>query len=172
MNFIDFSTIYVKAGNGGNGCTAFLREKFRPKGGPSGGDGGRGGHIIIQSDAVKKKINLIRFFIVQCLSVSAFAGFSSIIIGKTTVIWHSTLITSLLINGIIATAFAIFIMVWAQKILTAGETAVIFSLEPVFAALVSVFFAGEILGVYGWIGGLIIVFSVMSSGFLLSDSKE
>ena len=51
MNFIDFATIYVKAGNGGNGCTAFLREKFRPKGGPSGGDGGRGGHIIIQSDS-------------------------------------------------------------------------------------------------------------------------
>jgi len=51
MNFVDFATIYVKAGNGGNGCTAFLREKFRPKGGPSGGDGGRGGHIIIQSDS-------------------------------------------------------------------------------------------------------------------------
>jgi len=51
MNFIDFATINVKAGNGGNGCTAFLREKFRPKGGPSGGDGGRGGHIIIQSDS-------------------------------------------------------------------------------------------------------------------------
>jgi GTP-binding protein len=51
MNFIDFASIYVKAGNGGNGCTAFLREKFRPKGGPSGGDGGRGGHIIIASDS-------------------------------------------------------------------------------------------------------------------------
>ena len=51
MNFIDFASIYVKAGNGGNGCTAFLREKFRPKGGPSGGDGGRGGHIIITSDS-------------------------------------------------------------------------------------------------------------------------
>ena len=51
MNFIDFTSIYVKAGNGGNGCTAFLREKFRPKGGPSGGDGGRGGHIIIISDS-------------------------------------------------------------------------------------------------------------------------
>ena len=51
MNFVDFASICVKAGNGGNGCTAFLREKFRPKGGPSGGDGGRGGHIIIQSDS-------------------------------------------------------------------------------------------------------------------------
>ena len=51
MNFIDFASIYVKAGNGGNGCTAFLREKFRPKGGPSGGDGGRGGNIIIKSNS-------------------------------------------------------------------------------------------------------------------------
>ena len=51
MNFIDFASIHVKAGNGGNGCSAFLREKFRPKGGPAGGDGGRGGHVIIVSDS-------------------------------------------------------------------------------------------------------------------------
>ena len=50
MNFIDFAIIHVKAGNGGNGCVAFLREKFRPKGGPSGGDGGNGGHIVLQVD--------------------------------------------------------------------------------------------------------------------------
>ena len=51
MNFIDFASIHVKAGNGGNGCSAFLREKFRPKGGPAGGDGGRGGHVIVVSDS-------------------------------------------------------------------------------------------------------------------------
>jgi len=49
MKFIDYVTIDLKAGDGGNGCVAFLRERFRPKGGPSGGDGGHGGNIYIQA---------------------------------------------------------------------------------------------------------------------------
>ena len=48
MKFIDHTTLSVKAGNGGKGCIAFLREKFRPKGGHCGGDGGHGGNIIFQ----------------------------------------------------------------------------------------------------------------------------
>lgn len=47
--FIDETTITVKAGSGGNGCFAYLREKYRPKGGPSGGTGGDGGSIYIQA---------------------------------------------------------------------------------------------------------------------------
>ena len=50
MKFIDQATIHVKAGDGGHGCIAFLREKFRPKGGPSGGDGGKGGNIILRGN--------------------------------------------------------------------------------------------------------------------------
>jgi len=48
MIFLDYVNIHVKAGQGGSGCMSFRREKFIPKGGPSGGDGGRGGSIILQ----------------------------------------------------------------------------------------------------------------------------
>jgi GTP-binding protein len=57
--FIDEAKIVVKAGDGGNGCVAFRREKFVPRGGPSGGDGGRGGDVVMQ--ASQRHNTLIHF---------------------------------------------------------------------------------------------------------------
>ncbi len=59
--FIDEATIRVKAGDGGNGCLAFRREKFVPRGGPSGGDGGDGGDIVMESSERHNTLVHFRF---------------------------------------------------------------------------------------------------------------
>jgi GTP-binding protein len=51
MKFVDEAVIRVEAGDGGNGCVSFRREKFIPKGGPDGGDGGDGGHVFLVADS-------------------------------------------------------------------------------------------------------------------------
>jgi len=59
MKFVDVVKIHVQSGDGGNGCTAFRREKYIARGGPNGGDGGNGGNIIFQG--ITNKTTLIDF---------------------------------------------------------------------------------------------------------------
>lgn len=61
MIFLDEAIIDVRGGNGGNGCLAFRREKFVPRGGPSGGDGGNGGSVFLRGDESLNTLYHLRF---------------------------------------------------------------------------------------------------------------
>ena len=61
MKFIDEVKIHVKAGDGGRGCLSFRREKFIPLGGPDGGDGGRGGDVILVVDTALSTLHDLRY---------------------------------------------------------------------------------------------------------------
>lgn len=61
MVFIDESVLRVRGGNGGNGCVAFRREKYVPRGGPSGGDGGDGGSVVLVGDSRLNTLYHLRF---------------------------------------------------------------------------------------------------------------
>ena len=128
-------------------------------------------HIILQDIYLKKKVNVVRFFVIQVMFTFLISAISGFVFENNSIILSERLFIAIAVTGILGTFVAIIIMLWAQTILSATQTAILLSLEPVFAALFSVFYAGEILGLTGWIGGAIIVLSVASSGFLSSDSK-
>jgi GTP1/OBG len=63
LAYFDTASINVRSGNGGNGCCAFLREKFKPDGGPAGGNGGHGGSIWVQADENQNSLSKLRYHV-------------------------------------------------------------------------------------------------------------
>ena len=61
MKFIDETIITVQSGDGGKGCVSFRREKFIPRGGPDGGDGGKGGDVVLVTTLRKRTLYQFRF---------------------------------------------------------------------------------------------------------------
>jgi drug/metabolite transporter (DMT)-like permease len=117
-------------------------------------------HIIFQGYYVKKNVRVLPFFLVQAWVVVGLSFINSLLFEPIFAIWSPRLISALLVTGIAATFIAILLMIWAQQILNHSETAIIFSLEPVFATVFAIIFAGEILGLWGYIGGGLIVLAV------------
>ena len=117
-------------------------------------------HIIAQDIYIKKEIRLLPFFCVQSGFVTLFSFVNAQIFESSAIIWSDRLFAAIIITGVLATFAAFLIMIWAQKILNPSETAIIFSVEPVAASLFAMAFGGEILGLWGWIGGGLVCLAV------------
>ena len=118
-------------------------------------------HIIAQDNYLKKEIRLLPFICIQLAFVTLISFIHAHVFEPEAIIWSTRLTNAIIITGIFATLIALLIMVWAQKILNPSETALIFAMEPVAAALFAMVFAGEILGLLGWIGGGFVCLAVV-----------
>ena len=118
-------------------------------------------HIIAQDNYLKKEIRLLPFFCIQLAFVTLISFIHAQVFEPEAIIWSTRLTNAIIITGIFATLIAFFTMIWAQKILNPSETAIIFAMEPVAAALFAMVFAGEILGLLGWIGGGLVCLAVV-----------
>ena len=118
-------------------------------------------HIIFQDYYLKKEIRLLPFICIQLAFVTLISFIHAQVFEPEAIIWSTRLINAIIITSIFATLIAFLIMIWAQKILNPSETAIIFSMEPVAAALFAMVFAGEILGLLGWIGGGFVCLAVV-----------
>ena len=122
-------------------------------------------HIIYQGKYLIKKVNNIyNFFLVQ-MGLTTFIFLIGAIFERRfltfSIEWDSTVLLGLSITGILGTFVAILIMVWAQKIVSPVQTAMIFTLEPVFAGLYNHFFTDHTLTNLGIFAGCIIVIGIL-----------
>ena len=125
-------------------------------------------HVIFQDRYLSKGVNISHLYLMQMMFVTLFSCFGIVFVDGPYFLMSEKLIIAILVTGILATFVAFLLMIWAQTLLTANQTAILLSLEPVFAALFSTIFAGEILGIYGWVGGMIVVLGIISSEFSFS----
>ena len=85
------------------------------------------------------------------------------------IVWHSSLLVYFFITGILATAVAFYVQARAQQFTTPNRAALIFSLEPFFAALFAYWILGQVLTVREWIGGALILAGILTSELRLAQ---
>jgi drug/metabolite transporter (DMT)-like permease len=117
-------------------------------------------HIIAQDYYIKRGIRLLPFINIQLAFVTVVSLINALVYEPDPIIWSERLFGAVIITSVLATFIAFLIMIWAQKILNPSETAIIFAIEPLAAALFAMVFAGELLGLWGWIGGSLICIAV------------
>ena len=118
-------------------------------------------HIIAQDNCLKNEIRLLPFFFIQLAFVTLISYVHAQVFEQEAIIWSGRLISAIIITSVFATFIAFLIMIWAQKILNPSETAIIFAMEPVAATLFAISFGGDMLGLWGWIGGGLVCLAVI-----------
>ena len=115
------------------------------------------GRFVSSSDYRQLMLLQMSGTAVICTAAAPFAE-------KSFIVWNSGVVAALFITGILATAFAFSVQAWAQRLTTANHAALIFSLEPFFAALFAFWILGQVLTVREWAGGILVL-----SGILVSE---
>jgi drug/metabolite transporter (DMT)-like permease len=128
-------------------------------------------HVIFQDKYLSEGADIVNFFLTQMIFITVFSFCAALIFEGIEFHLTDRLCLAVIITGILATFISFLLMIWSQTVLNANQTAILLSLEPVFAALFSTFFAGEILGFYGWVGGSIVVFAIIGSNIKVSFKK-
>ena len=132
-------------------------------------------HIIYQGKYLIQKINIYNFFFVQMAVATLlfFIGaFFEYQFSNIELKWNYTVFIGLSITGFLATFVAILIMVWAQKIISPIQTAMIFTLEPVFAGMYNHFFTEHILTNWGIFSGFIIVSGILYHEYMVNMENK
>ncbi len=117
-------------------------------------------HIIMQDQFDKSKV--INFFFIQSTVAGLLSFLGYLMFEKVdNIIFSNDAVVAILITGILGTTFALLVMIWAQKILSASETAIIIAMEPVFAAIFSVYFQYEVLHAFSYLGCILVIAAII-----------
>jgi drug/metabolite transporter (DMT)-like permease len=128
------------------------------------------GFQIIFLGRATKRHSFAQIGFVQIATAAALMGLSAPLLERPHMVWSSRVIWAILITGLLGTAAAFTIQAWAQQFTSPTQTALIFSLEPVFAWLTSYLILGERLGFRAGIGALLILAGVLISELLGSQA--
>jgi drug/metabolite transporter (DMT)-like permease len=105
-----------------------------------------------------------QLMLLQTTGTAILSSIAVPIFEKPFIVWNTELAVSLAATGLLATAFAFSVQAWAQRLTTANHAALIFSLEPFFAALFAFWILGQVLTLREWAGGVLVL-----SGILVSE---
>jgi len=123
------------------------------------------GHFVRTSD-------YRQLLLLQMAGTAIFCSLAVPVFEKPFIVWNASVTFSLFITGVLATAFALYVQARAQRLTTANHAALIFSLEPFFAALFAFWILGQVLTVREWVGGILVLAGILVSELQLSPGRK